>query len=392
MAKMNKENIEIKKEKSSGLIWITGFSASGKTTISRKVEYLLKKNNYKTIHLDGDDLRTMFGHSWGYERANRIELAHIYFRMCNHLSEQGYVVVISAVAMFKDITSWVRENIKNSMQVYLDVPTDVRRHRDALTKGIFIEKDLNDGDYDVPISPDLIIENYGNMDTDQAASKIFEKFSVKNEMELDYNRTSYWDTYYGKQVAPVNPSSFAMYVESKIENKQKILEIGCGNGRDSIFFSEGGHSVTAFDRSEGAIESCKRNHINQSIDFISGSLSDIDSLSEDNYNLVYSRFVFHAMPLEEELKTIQKSYELLKNGGSIYIECRSVDDPLFRKGELLSRTERIDGHYRRFIVLNELLDRLQSVGFKIIEAIEDKGLAVYGDDDPVVIRVCAKKV
>jgi bifunctional enzyme CysN/CysC len=389
---VNKEITAIMKVEGSGLIWITGFSASGKTTISRKVEYLLKKNNYKTIYLDGDDLRAMFGNSWGYERANRIELAHIYFRMCNHLSEQGYVVIISAVAMFEDIALWVRENIKNSMQVYLDVPADVRRHRDALTKGIFIEKDLNDDDYDVPTSPDLIIENYGNMDTDKAASKIFENFSVEGGIELDYNRKSYWDAYYGKQVAPASPSSFAMYVESKIQNKQKILEIGCGNGRDSVFFTEGGHSVTAFDRSEGAIESCKRNHINQSIDFISGSFSGIDFLSEDNYNLVYSRFVFHAMPLEEELKTIQKSHELLKKGGSIYIECRSVEDPLFRKGELLSRTERIDGHYRRFIVLNELLDRLQSVGFEIIEAIESNGLAVYGDDDPVVIRVCAKKI
>jgi hypothetical protein len=64
---------------------------------------------------------------------------------------------------------------------------------------------------------------------------------------------------------------------------------------------------------------------------------------------------------------------------------------LFRKGELLSKTERVDGHYRRFIILDELLDRLQSFGFEIIEAVESNGLAVYGDDDPVVIRVCAKK-
>ena len=88
----------MKKKEDSGLIWVTGFSASGKTTISRKVEFLLKKNNYKTIYLDGDDLRAIFGYSWGYDRAKRIELAHIYFRMCNHLSTQGYVVIISAVA------------------------------------------------------------------------------------------------------------------------------------------------------------------------------------------------------------------------------------------------------------------------------------------------------
>jgi bifunctional enzyme CysN/CysC len=382
----------MKQVKSSGLIWITGFSASGKTTISRKVERLLRNNNYRTIYLDGDDLRAIFGHNWGYSRAKRLELAHIYFRMCNHLSAQGYIVIISAVAMFEDIALWVRENVKNSMQVYLNVPDDIRRHRDALTKGIFLEKALNDDDYDVPVAPDLIVENHGDMDADEAAGMVVEKFISQNEIKLDYNRKYHWNKYYEKQAAPIKPSSFSIYVESKMQNSQKILEVGCGNGRDSVFFSKKGHHVTALDRSNGAIESCKRNHIDQSIDFISGSLSDIDTLSKDSYNLVYSRFVFHAMPLEEELKTIQKSFELLKFGGSMYIECRSVNDPLFRKGELLSKTERVDGHYRRFIVLDELLDRLESFGFEIIEAIESNGLAVYKDDDPVVIRVFCKKI
>jgi len=381
----------MKEVEKSGLIWVTGFSASGKTTISRKVELFLKKNNYKTIYLDGDDLRAIFGYSWGYERANRMELAHIYFRMCNHLVTQGYVVIISAVAMFEDVALWVRENVKNSMQVYLDVPADVRRHRDALTKGLFIKKDLNDGDYDIPSSPDLIIENYGDMDADKAAIRIVEFFSMKEEMELDYNRKSYWDAYYKKQIAPINPSSFAMYVESRMHNHQKILEIGCGNGRDSVFFAKKGHQVTALDRSKGVIDICKQNYAYNSIDFISGLLPDIDFLPKGNYNIVYSRFVFHAMPLQEEIDVIQKSFELLKLGGHIYIECRSVNDPLFRKGALISKTERVEGHYRRFIVLDELLDRLTSCGFELIKTEESKGLAVFGDDDPVVIRVCAKK-
>ena len=97
---------------SSGLIWVTGFSASGKTTVSRKLENLLKKKGFKTLYLDGDDLRGIFGNNWGYRRADRLELAYVYFRMCNHLSTQGYIVIISAVAMFEEVSTWVRENIK----------------------------------------------------------------------------------------------------------------------------------------------------------------------------------------------------------------------------------------------------------------------------------------
>jgi len=57
----------------------------------------------------------------------------------------------------------------------------------------------------------------------------------------------------------------------------------------------------------------------------------------------------------------------------------------------LSHTERIEGHYRRFIILEELKQRLIKVGFEIIEAIESNGLANLGEEDPVVIRVEAIK-
>ena len=53
--------------------------------------------------------------------------------MCSYLSSQGYIVIISAVAMFEEVSLWVCENIKNSMQVYLDVPSEIRLQRDART-------------------------------------------------------------------------------------------------------------------------------------------------------------------------------------------------------------------------------------------------------------------
>lgn len=377
---------------SSGLIWVTGFSASGKTTVSRKLENLLIKKGFKTLYLDGDDLRSIFGNSWGYKRSDRLELAYVYFRMCNHLSSQGYIVIISAVAMFKEVSIWVRENIKNSMQVYLDVPADVRRYRDSLTKGIFFNKKLNDNDYDIPSSPDMIVKNYGEVNPDQVARNILDKFSVKVEKYLDYNRNSHWDTYYGKKIAPQNPSSFAIYVTNKsVKKNQSILDIGCGNGRDSAFFAEQGHRVTAIDRSKLAIDICRKSHRGRSIDFIFGLLTDVSSLKDNHYDMVYSRFVFHAMPLQEEIDIIKKSYELLKVGGEIYIECRSINDALFRKGDLLSKTEKVHGHYRRFIVLDELIDRLTNCGFEVVNSEESNGLSVVKEEDPVLIRVCARK-
>ena len=59
--------------KKQGLIWITGFSASGKTTVARKVEYGLKQKGYNVIALDGDELRNIFSDRWGYDRKSREE-------------------------------------------------------------------------------------------------------------------------------------------------------------------------------------------------------------------------------------------------------------------------------------------------------------------------------
>lgn len=69
----------------------------------------------------------------------------------------------------------------------------------------------------------------------------------------------------------------------------------------------------------------------------------------------------------------------------------SINDPLAREGEVISPTERIHGHYRRFIVRDDLIQSLQTIGFSIDDAVESTGLAPYKNEDPVVIRIRASK-
>jgi bifunctional enzyme CysN/CysC len=166
---------------SNGVIWITGYSAAGKTTMSKQVELELAKRNYRTIYLDGDDLRAIFGNNQKFDKNSRIELGSIYFRLCNHLSSQGYIVIISAIAMFDDILLWIRENIPNSIQIYLKVSNDERRLRDAQTKKIFVDTNMtkNDNLYDEPRNADLVIENHNESDVLLSAIKISD-FFVEN--------------------------------------------------------------------------------------------------------------------------------------------------------------------------------------------------------------------
>ena len=207
-------------------------------------------------------------------------------------------------------------------------------------------------------------------------------------MSFDKELIHYWDEYYQKDNAPSFPSPFALYVTNKLSTQQNILEIGCGNGRDSKYFSSKGHHITGLDRSAEAIELCKNLYSSdEPIEFFYGTITDIAKTNKKIFDLIYSRFVIHAMSLNEELEMLKISYKLLKKNGQLFIECRSTNDPLSQKGEILSHTERVFGHYRRFIILDEFVQRLVQVGFEVVEAIENIGLAKFGKEDPMVIRV-----
>jgi bifunctional enzyme CysN/CysC len=373
-----------------GLVWIKGFSSSGKTTVARYVEQILKKEGCNVISLDGDELRAIFSDKWGYDTDSRKELASAYFRLCSHLSSQGYIVIISAVAMFDEIEEWVHSNILNSIQIFLNVPINERKLRDQNTKRIFVNKDFNDKEYDLPKNSDLVIKNYGEIKPIDTAKKIVDFFLSNEQNSLDRKRTEHWGNYYAENNAPNNPSSFARKVLKNIKKGSRILEIGCGNGRDARFFESSGLIVDAIDRSKDAIDLCKK--MTSSINFYAGDIKDNLSLTVKNkYDYVYCRFVIHAMPVEEETELILHTYRALKKGGAFLVECRSINDPLSRKGEIISSNERSYGHYRRFIVLDELKENLINHGFKIQSAEEESNISRYEDDNPVLIRCIAIK-
>ena len=374
----------------SGVIWITGFSSSGKTTVGRKVEFLLRESGVNTIFLDGDDLRSIFAARWGYERADRVELARVYFRLCSHLAAQGYTVVIAAVAMYSEVREWLRENVPGIFEVYLDVPDEERKRRDQETKQVYEKVGDVTKMYDLPDDQVLRIENFGARSSEHTAKDITARFLHLAKNKVDFGRKGHWSKYYSSGVAPAAPSPFAEFVNGKIEPGSKLLEIGCGNGRDAAYFSREGHVVSALDPSSSAIDACRQNDLAGQIKYFHGTLPEIVASLPSDFETVYCRFVIHAMPITEEERLLSAVSAILKPGGRMFIECRSIKDEMARQGEIISPTERIFGHYRRFIIKDEFEVRLRTAGFKILEIMEEKGLAIFGDDNPVVIRVIAE--
>lgn len=373
------------------VIWITGYSSAGKTTVGRVVEAELRRRRHSTVFLDGDDLRSIFSGRWGYDRTDRVELARVYFHLCSHLASQGHVVVIAAVALYQEAREWLREHVPGVLEVFLDVPETERRLRDSAGKNVYARAGDMAKMYDGPGDTALRLENHGSATPDEMAKQILDAFDALSSSTASYGRQTHWGDYYSKAKVPVAPSPFAQEVGTHLDAGSRLLEVGCGNGRDSAFFWSEGHQVVALDASEAAIELARTAHGPTAIDFHHGPLPAMAPRLKSDFDAIYSRFVLHAMPLPEEEELLDAAYGLLRPGGRLYLECRSINDPLARQGEVISPTERIHGHYRRFIIKDELLERLTSRGFGIQSAFESNGLARHGDDDPTVIRVVAAK-
>lgn len=208
----------------------------------------------------------------------------------------------------------------------------------------------------------------------------------------NYINTKYWDFYYKKHRDCKDPSSFAQYCYEKYFAKSEgkmLLELGCGNGRDSLYFMNKNLNVMGLDIVNKQLKYLNskykcNNMIFKCVDFSQYSKPDF-------YDYIYSRFTLHAITEEQELDTLANSFKNLKANGLFFIEVRSIKDDMYKKSYKLSETETKTDHYRRFAIYDKLLDRIHNVGFEILESVESQGLAKYKDEDPCVIRIVAKK-
>ena len=199
----------------------------------------------------------------------------------------------------------------------------------------------------------------------------------------------YWENYYKNHKEPLNESSFAKYVSKYLEKDKFLIELGCGNGRDSIFFSKSKLNVTGIDQCENEISYLNKKYSSKNLNFISG---DFTKMSENKkYDYIYSRFTLHSIDEKAENRVLSWTQNSLNKNGLFFLELRSVKDEMFDQGKKIGEYEAVTDHYRRFAEFDKLKGKLKEKGFKIIESIESNGLAKSGNEDPVIIRFVVKK-
>lgn len=203
----------------------------------------------------------------------------------------------------------------------------------------------------------------------------------------------YWSQYYKIHKNPVSPSMFAQYVTKFLTPGKTLLELGCGNARDAVFFAENGIRVTGIDQVTEEIAYLNNRYSNENLKFVEDDFTSIRNLNH-KYDFVYSRFTLHAITEKQEDNVLTWVYEHLNPNGLFMLEVRSINDELYHEGEFLESEKhaKITTHFRRFADLDALLGKLRKTGFDVLEAVEDKNFAIHKDENPIVIRIVVKRL
>lgn len=370
--------------------WLTGLHNSGKTTIGTTLYYDLKKNMDNIVILDGDIMKniTSFHSDNIYSTESRFSRAKRYSVLSKLLSDQGIVVIVCTISMYDEIREWNRKNIKGYIEVYISAPEEIRRER-SKNKNYSLDSNIQ-----LPKNPDLIVNNDGMTPLRDIVSQI-KIFHPESEEDFDRDK-DYWNKFYKSlelEGELSRPSQFAQDIIDMLEPGRHLLELGCGNGRDSLFFLKNGIRVTAIDASDIAI-----NHLNQMAAnddnalFVCDNFVKCQSLYQLKYDYIYSRFTLHAINEDQENELLLNIYEGLCDGGMLFIEARSTKDEIFGLGvEVEKNAFFYNGHYRRFIDINDFRGKLLNYGFEIVQLEERKGFSRTETSDPVLLRCIAKK-
>src|SRR5580693_914229 len=186
------------------VFWITGLSGAGKTTLGRELWSRLRAAGRPAIFLDGDALRAGIAEDLGHSASDRRRSAMRNARLCRLLAQQGADVVCATISLFHEVQRWNRENIPGYREIYLRVPLNELQRRDS--KGIYAGAQRGDTRdvvgldvaAETPEAPDLVLDNYGQLDVATAVDRILAVCVARN----------------GKGLAPARRVAFQTKAES----------------------------------------------------------------------------------------------------------------------------------------------------------------------------------
>ncbi len=176
---ISRESHAALKNQTPRVLWFTGLSGSGKSTIANEVEKSLNLMNRHTFLLDGDNIRHGLNKDLGFTEADRIENIRRVGEVAKLMADAGLVVLTAFISPFRAERQMVRDMLPEGefIEIFVDTPLEVAEARDV--KGLYKKarsgalKNFTgiDSPYEAPDTPDIIV-NTVEMTPQEAAEHI----------------------------------------------------------------------------------------------------------------------------------------------------------------------------------------------------------------------------
>ena len=173
------------------LLWFTGLSASGKSTIANIVEQKLFKTNCNTYLLDGDNVRHGLNIDLGFDEKSRVENIRRIGEVSKLFLDAGIITLTAFISPFKSDRSLVRKLFEEGdfLEVFIDSSLEVCERRDP--KGMYAKARNGEiknftgisSPYENPENPEIHVIN-NNISLDEAADQIINYLVQNNYIEI----------------------------------------------------------------------------------------------------------------------------------------------------------------------------------------------------------------
>ncbi len=193
----------------------------------------------------------------------------------------------------------------------------------------------------------------------------------------DDKQISYWNGLYDKKnFFGTGPTKLATYAESILQKNKinNLLEIGCGQGRDAVHFSQLGYNVNAFDISSKAIKFV--DEIKNSLELTNLNLLVHDAeqqlpYSKENFDFVYSNLALQFFNLDQ-LQTIFKNIaDVMKKNSMFLFSTKKKGDKYYNFGNKINENAFEYSDITRYFFDKPALENVLQKHFKILEFSED---------------------
>ncbi|AKL84328.1 adenylyl-sulfate kinase [Bacillus atrophaeus] len=185
-ASITKEEYQQKNKHQSSILWLTGLSGSGKSTIANAAARELFEQGYQVVVLDGDNIRHGLNNDLGFSDEDRKENIRRIGEVAKLFVQQGTIVITAFISPFREDREQVRQLVDEGEfhEIYIKCDLDICEQRDP--KGLY-KKARNgeipfftgiDSPYEEPKAPELVLDS-GQNEREECKNQLIE-FVKKN--------------------------------------------------------------------------------------------------------------------------------------------------------------------------------------------------------------------